>query len=166
MRPSLEKILSVALKVFMMSEMDWEILKYTRAQSAVQIVQAVSLIAYENGYRVKTIGKFLERDRTTVLYSISKIKEQCSIYRDCCEAIQQIREILNYEHFHSFTGYLARNKTGLLTISPTPPERMAGFWIAEGTKPYNSQGSFPQITWECEPVKVKIKVTIESNEKM
>lgn len=149
-----------------MSEMDWEILKYTRDQRAIQVVQAVSLLAYENGYKVKTIGKFLVRDHSTVLYSISKIKDQCKIYQDCRDAINQIRDILNYEHFHSFTGYLARSVTGLLTISPTLPERVGGFWIAEGTKPYNSQGSFPQITWESGPVKVKIKVTIECDEKV
>ena len=166
MRPSLEKILSVALKVFKTSEAEWEIMRQRRAQGAVQITQAVSFIASENGYRVKTISKFLERDHGTVLYGIGKVKEQCFLYKESRDMVRQIRDILSYEYSHSSSGYLARSANGLLTISPTLPERMGGYWIAEGSKPYNNQDSFPQITWESEPVKVSVKVTIEENEKV
>ena len=166
MKPSLEKILKQILSAFHMPEDDWEILKCTRVASVIQIVQAFSLVAHGFGYRHLTIGKFLGRDRTTIIYSIDKAKDLSSVYKDYFEKIQNIKESLQYDWSHSCTGYLARSSRGVLTISPTMPTRMSGYWVAEGSKAYHNQLSFPQIKWENDPVKVIIKVTIDHNEKV
>jgi hypothetical protein len=63
-------------------------------------------------------------------------------------------------------GYIARTSSGFLIISPTIPNEVGGYWIAEGVRPYYPQSAFPQITKETGPVKVKIKVTIEEHEEM
>ena len=165
-KPSLKKILQAALTAFKMSEEDWELLRFTRTASAVQIVQAVSLVAFDKGYRPKTIGNFLGRDRATISYGIDKMREECKIYKDLRNVMQSITDSLAYEHRHTFNAYLARSYSGMLTISPTPPEKVAGYWMSEGSRPYHNQACFPQIQWESEPVKVRITIEIEDDEKM
>ena len=63
-------------------------------------------------------------------------------------------------------AWLARTRTGLLLISPNQFTDFAGWWMAEDTKPFYPQNSFPQITYDLGPVKVKVKVIIEDNEKV
>ena len=62
------------------------------------------------------------------------------------------------------SGYLARSKNGILIISPGVPERYCGYWVGERTKPYVHQDAFPFLTWESEPIKVKIQITIDHEE--
>ena len=166
MKPSLEKILKAAEKTYNVSHYDWELLKLTKAYTAIQIVQAVCLIGTENGYHPKKIAKFLERDRTAVLYHVKKTKELCEVYRDVRESIDKIRRMLSFDYSHTMTGYLARSESGMLTISPVMPTRRAGYWLAEGSKPYPSQSSFPQVTYETEPMAVTITVKFKEDETM
>lgn len=68
---------------------------------------------------------------------------------------------------HTTRAWLARTRTGLLIISPNKFTDYAGWWMAEDTKPFYPQDSFPQVTYDSGPVRVKVKVTIdEDNEEM
>lgn len=161
MKPRLNKILQETLKYFNMSHEDWELLKFTRTAKIAQIMQLFSYIAADCRYRPSTIAKFLGRDRTTVVHNISRTTELASVYKDVRVAIRSIMDALHYEGTHTSTGYLARSRNGLLTLSSTLPEREAGYWLAADTKPFVNQHAFPQITWDSHPVKVTIKVCIE-----
>ena len=145
---------------------DYELLRYTSTRSVVTIRQVVTLLAQEAGYRHLVIAGFLGKERSTIVNYIQQIKDLCDVYKDIREKVERVRKKMAYAGFHEFSGYLARSHSGLLTLSPAEPSRMAGYWVAEGSKPYKEQKAFPQITWESEPVKVKIKVTIEEYEEM
>lgn len=170
MKYKLNEILSAALTYYKFSREEWETLKNRRLRKIVNIKQIVSLIAFESGYTHQEIGQFLGRGRCDIIHLVNVFKEQCDIYSEYREAVDSIISSLDknqpYQVSHYQYGWLARNATGLLTLSPVKPEKMAGFWIAEGTKPFSSQQSFPQITYDSGPVQVKIRTTIEGNEKM
>lgn len=161
MKPSLDKILRAALKEFKMSNSDYEILRHTRMHRVIEITQVVSLIASEVGHKPLAIGGFLGKDRSTIVYNIKQMKGICDVYSDMREKLDKIRKEIAYDDSHAFSGYLARSNSGLLTLSPGLPVRMAGYWVAEGSKPYREQKAFPQITWVTDPVKVTIKVTVD-----
>lgn len=170
MRYKLSEILSAALAYYEISSEEWESIKSRRLGKSVIIKQTVSLIAFESGYTHKEIGQFLGKSRCDIIHHVNVFKEQCDIYQEYREAVDNIISSLNMNQPHQVShyeyGWLARSATGLLTLSPVKPEKMAGFWIAEGTKPFSSQQSFPQITYASGPVQVKIRTTIEGNEKM
>lgn len=161
MKPNLNKILKAVLKEFKMSAMDFEILRHTRVHSVIQVMQAVSLIASEAGHKPLAIGGFLGKDRTTIIYNVKQMKGICDVYPDMREKLDKVRQELAYDESHMYSSYIARSHSGLLTISPGMPVRMAGYWVAEGSKPYKDQNAFPQITWVTEPVKVTIKVSVD-----
>ena len=171
MKPKLTDILSVALSTLGMDQVDWENYGRSRQGSIVIVKRLYCLLADELGYSHGEIGKVINIHRTSVIHHIKMLKDHCGIYPKCRELIEDAREQLKpyMKEIQLETeayGYLARSYSGLLTISPAIPERMGGYWIAEGTKPYCNQSSFPQITWESDPVKVKIKVIIEDHEEM
>lgn len=166
MRPNLETILKATLKACGMSHKDYEILKYTKTHSVSRVNQFISLIAYEYGYSILNIAAYLGREKSTIRHHINQARGFCDIYADIRELVQNIKKNLSYEHTHICYGYIARSYSGLLVISPKLPERCGGYWIGEGTKPYVNQRAFPQVNWSSEPVKVKIKVTIEEDETM
>lgn len=166
MKPSIEEIFEVTLQVLQISKEKWERIRHTRQWDAVQLVQAASFVSMENGYSIKDIAEFFDRQYATILYDVTRMKELCFLYKDSVDIIDKIYNKLNYRHCHTYNAYLARSCSGLLTMSPTVPERMGGYWVAVGAKPYIDQESFPQITWESGPAKVKITVTLDNDEKM
>ena len=61
-------------------------------------------------------------------------------------------------------GWVARDKNGLVFIHSHDPIRRKTVWLAKESESYDyllPQGSFPSLTWEDEPKKVKIIVTME-----
>ena len=169
MRYSLEQILEATLCCCNVSEEEWRLKKHKRDGYLVRVKEIVSLIACQQGYSCNEIGCFLHQNRTTIIYHIKTLKEHIAIYPSIQGLIDAVFEKLGPlpEYQKQMTTYcwLARSSSGLLTISPDIPEKLGGFWIAEGSKPF-PQDQFPQVTYEKGPVKVKIKVTIEENEKM
>jgi hypothetical protein len=161
MRPSLDAILKESLKQFEMRYDDFEILRYTRSRRVVMVKQAVAVVAQEVGYRHQVIAGFLGQERSTIVNYLKQMRDLCDVYPDIRGKLDLIRKKVSYRNSHTSYGYLARSHSGLLTLSPVEPSRMVGYWVAEGSKPYKDQKAFPQITWESEPVKVKINVTIE-----
>lgn len=166
MKPRLTKILNTTLDVFGISNDDWELLKHTREHRAIRIVQAVSYIAYEYGFRTQIIAKFLDKTRGTIAYHIRETKDSITIYKDCKDTINLIKGMLQYEHEHETSGFLSRSQDGLLIMHPIEPERLGTFWVSVGSYVYQNQAAFPQITWETGPAKVKITVTLDNDEKM
>ena len=128
------------------------------------VVQMVSLVAHDFGYKTLQIAAFLGREKSTIRYAIRQAKDLSDVYPDIKETINGIIEKLAYEYTHTSCGYIARSQSGLLTLSNKLPERSGRYWVAEGMKPYVNQRAFPQITWKDEPIKVKIKITIEDEE--
>ena len=129
-------------------------------------MQAVCTIASEYGYRHVTIASYLQRDRTTIIHNINTFRDRIGIYKDCKDLYDKIMEILTYQHSHTMQAYLARCKTGALIIAQNLPERSGDYWFADYARIFEDQEAFPQITWEKEPVKVNITVTIEEYEEM
>ena len=164
MKPSLETILRAVLKAQKMPYSDWEILKYTRTHNVAMVVQLVSIIANKFGYRSLQTAAFLGRSDSAIRNAIKHAKDLADVYPDIKATIEGISERLAYEYSHTCYGFIARSKSGLLTLSYRMPERSGHYWIAEGMKPYVNQRAFPQITWKDEPIKVKIKITIEDEE--
>lgn len=97
------------------------------------------------------------------------LKDAMEIYPSIRGLVDVVAEKLDplpiYQTEMAISCWLARSSTGLLTISPGVPEKLGGYWMAEGSKPFPSD-QFPQVTYETGPVKVKIKVTLEEDEKM
>ena len=171
MKPKLNEILNVALATLGVDYADWENYSRSRQQWIVRIKELYSLLALEQGYSRKEIGKYIHHHRTTIIHYIKTLKDHCSIYPKCNELIEQARVSLKSyvkeEQLGDVSyGYLARTSSGFLIIAPTIPNEVNGYWIAEGARPYYPQSAFPQITKETGPVKVKIKVTIEDHEEM
>ena len=128
------------------------------------VVQMTSFVARRYGYKILQIAAFLGREKSTIHGAINQAKDLSDIYPEIRDSIIKIVEEIAYDHTHTCHGYIARSSTGLLVISSKKPERCAGYWVAEGSKPYINQKAFPQINWSSEPVKVKIKITIEDEE--
>lgn len=169
MKPKLAEILEVVLATLGVDYVDWENYSRSRQQWIVRIKELYCLLAHEQGYSHEQIGRYIHCHRTSVIHHIKSLSDHCSVYPKCNELIEQARVSLKpyiqKDQLEDVSySYLARSYSGLLTISPAIPERMGGYWIAEGAKPYCNQSSFPQITWESDPVKVKIRVTIVDHE--
>lgn len=155
-----------------MSREEWREKQNTREDRMVRVREVFSLIAcvYE-GYSRSEVGRFLGKNHATIVHNIKTIRDQSSIYPGLQRQVDRVVEKL--ESFAQkreqkewvLQAWLARSSTGLLTISPALPEPNAGYWIAEGSRPF-PRDQFPQVTYEKGPVKVKIKVTLEEDEKV
>lgn len=165
-RPSLSKILRAILRIQNVDWATWKQIRSSRKNDTVVILQAVSAIARQYGYRYVTIASYIQRDRTTVIHHVDNFNTRIQIYPDYKELYEKAMEILTYQHSHTESSYLARCKSGALLICPCLPERNGDFWFAEGARVFSDQEAFPQITWEKEPVKVNITVSIEEYEEM
>ena len=171
MKPKLSEILNVALATLGVDYVDWENYSNTRIQRIVRVKELFCMLARDRGYSYKKIGEFIHRDRSTVVFYLKSLKDQCSIYPKCKELLDSARTMLRHVLKEDLLedesyGYIARTSSGFLIISPTIPNEVGGYWIAEGARPYYPQSAFPQITKETGPVKVKIKVTIEDHEEV
>ena len=132
--------------------------------------QLLSYIALNEGYEHNDIAQFLEQHRTSVIHNAKVLREEISFYPPLQDLVDKIVHMLGplpHEPQKQMItyGYLARSSTGLLTFSQHIPERLGGYWMSEGSKPF-PKDQFPQVTYETGPVKVKIKVTIEDYETM
>lgn len=165
-RPSLSKILRAILHVKNIDWATWKQIRSTRKGETIMILQAVSAIARQYGYRYVTIASYIQRDRTTVIHHIDNFNTRIQIYPDYKELYEKAMEILTYQHSHTMQAYLARCKTGALIIAQNLPERSGDYWFADCARIFDDQQAFPQITWEKEPVKVNITVTVEEYEGM
>lgn len=170
MRPNLTDILKAVLNQECMPYSVWESMNSYRVASIVKVKQTTALIAHRYGYKHIEIAQFLKMHRTTVIYYIKTIEDLCSVYEAEKDSIDKICELLASDQPMQFIdisqGWLARSVTGLLTISPHKPNEFGGYWMAEGSKVYSPQDSFPQVTYGSGPVKVNIKVTIDNDDKM
>ena len=170
MRPNLADILKAVLNQECMPYSVWESMSSYRVANIVRVKQMTSFIAHKYGYKHIEIAHFLKMHRTTVIYYIKTIEDLCSVYEAERDSVNKICEYLASDQAIQFSdissAWLARSVTGLLTISPHKPNEFGGYWMAEGSKVYSPQESFPQVTYGSGPVKVKIKVTIDNDEKM
>lgn len=170
MKCNLKVILRITLGNLGLSMSQWDTIKFSRKREVVNVKKIVALIAYEQGYSHREIGSFLRQDRTTVIHSLKTIKDEISVYAESRERVSRIRAICSdappHQSVHEYSGWIARSSSGILTLSNSVPKRMGGYWIAEGSKPFYPYESFPQVTYESGPVKVKVKVSIEEDEKM
>lgn len=161
---SLEHILNVTLKNLNLSEADWSYYKKTRLGVIYKAKQILALLAYREGYSKSEISKFLEMSRSAALRQISTITDECSIYKATKELVEKVQEEVNQlprtqTKMVSY-AWLSRSKEGILTVSPTIPEKFCDYWIAPGSRTL-PKDLFPQISYYSEPVKVKIQITIE-----
>lgn len=166
MRPSLANILDATLETLAIERWEWDMNHKSRQSAMVKAKELFCLLAFDEGYLHKEIGQFIGQHRTTAIHHINMFRAHCDIYPKCYELIERARSLIvrnngEVQRSSYSSGWLARSHTGLLTISPNKPERMAGYWMAEGTKPFVPQTAFPQITYESGPAKVTIKVTID-----
>lgn len=163
MKHSLEKILLSTLQGCDINKEYWEANRQKRLAPVVKVRRIVSLIAIEQGYSCSKVAKFLHQDRTSILYHAKTLREYMKTYSDYQDLVNKIMVLLgptpDCQELDMTVGWIARSKSGLLTISPTLPDKMGGYWIAEGTRPYYPQNSFPQIQYDSSPVKVRITVT-------
>ena len=170
MRPTLANILDATLAHLHISHTDWYAMDRGRSSKVVKVKQIVSLIAFEYWYRHSEIASFLICHRTTVIHYIKVSQNYYRLYDDYWQTVEEIKEALRHsgkeQTIHIIHGWLARSKRGVLTISPNKPEDYGLFWISEGCRPYPNQDCFPQIDYETGPVKVKIRITIDKDEKM
>lgn len=169
-RHSLEKILECTLHCCNITREEWVELMYRRMMFIVRAKQLVSLIAFNEGYEYKEIARFLGHHRTTAIHHVKTLRDEIIIYPTIQGLVDRIVYMLGplpQDHQKQMItyGYLARSNTGLLTFSQHVPERLGGYWMAEGSKSFPSD-QFPQVTYETGPVKVKIKVTLEEDEKV
>ena len=167
---SLNDILVAALRCCNVSKEEWESRKNTRKGTIVRVKQLVSHIATEEGHQARKIAEFLNQDRTTVISQRKALHDSMSVYPCVCRLVEQVIEGLSTikeVQTHAETeAYIARSRNGLLTISRSHPENCNGFWIAEGTRPFHPQSSFPQVTHDRGPVKVKVHITLNEHETM
>lgn len=132
-------------------------MKHRRIMHIARAKQLFSFIAYNNGYESKEIAKFLGQHRTTPLHNIKTLGEQIAYYSDLQDLADKIVEKLdtlsgNHNQIVTY-GWIRRSDTGLLAIS-----------VDLGNVIPNEL--FPKLTYETGPVKVKIKVTLDENEKV
>ena len=167
---SLENILECTLHCCNISKEEWLQLKHRKLMYIVRAKQLVSHIAYNEGYKHEEIAQFLGLNRTSVIHDIKTLNQAMQIYPTVQDLVDRIiHELGPFPQDHQKQmvayGWLARSSTGLLTISPHVLERLGGYWMAVGSRPFPSD-QFPQVTYETGPVKVKIKVTLEEDEKV
>lgn len=163
---SLEHILNITLKHLNLSREDWEYYKRRRLGVIFKAKQILALLAYKEGYSKSEISRFLDMSRSAALHQISTITDECSIYTTTKELVEKIQEEVNLlprtqTKMVSY-AWLSRSKEGILTASPTIPEKFCDYWIAPGSRTL-PKDQFPQISCHSEPVKVKIQITIEES---
>ena len=165
MQPPLKRILDTTLSQLGISDEEWDALKEYRVAKTVRVKQIVAFLAHKSGYTHLAIAEFLRLSRPNVTHHIAVYKDLCSVYADVREELEGIEDALNSgtETMLRYSGeaWLARSMNGLLTISSSEPEKVNGYWLAMGTRPFHPQSSFPQVTYESGPMKVKFKVTID-----
>lgn len=168
MKYSLEDILSATLETLEISPSFWEAMRKYRVADTIKVKRFVSAIAHRFGYKHIEIAHFLHNNRTTIIHHIKTFNDQAVLYEELRTAMQSIVVRLAKRKpmcsGHVSHAWMARTKSGVLVISPVKPERVGAWWIAEGSRLFNPQDAFPQITYESEPMKVRIEITIESNE--
>ena len=165
-RHSLDHILECTLRCCNITREEWQKQMHGRKGYIARAKQLLSYIALNEGYDHNDIAQFLEQHRTSVIHNAKVLWEQMSFYPPLQDLVDRIVHMLGplpqeYQKQMITYGWLARSSTGLLTFSPHAPEKLGGYWMAEGSKPFPSD-QFPQITYETGPVKVKIKVTLEN----
>ena len=165
-RHSLDHILECTLRCCNITREEWQKQMHGRKGYIARAKQLLSYIALNEGYEHNDIAQFLEQHRTSVIHNAKVLREEISFYPPLQDLVDKIVHMLGplpQEHQKQKItyGWLARSSTGLLTFSPHAPERLGGYWMAEGSKPFQSD-QFPQITYETGPVKVKIKITLEN----
>ena len=171
MRPSLDDIMNTTLSVLNIETSEWEAYRKSRQSFIVRAKELFCLLSFEEGYTHQEIATAIGLHRSTVIHHINAFKAHCDLYPSCYRLIERSQKLLEpsrkNRQKHSYSsGWLARSASGLLTISPVRPERFAGYWVAEGSRPFDPQGAFPQVTYETGPIRVLIKVTMEEDEKM
>lgn len=169
-RHSLDHILECTLRCCNITREEWQKLMHGRKGYIARAKQLLSYIALNEGYEHNDIAEFLEQHRTSVIHNAKVLREEISFYPPLQDLVDKIVHMLGplpHEPQKQMItyGYLARSSTGLLTFSQHIPERLGGYWMSEGSKPF-PKDQFPQVTYETGPVKVKIKVTIEDYETM
>lgn len=170
MRHDLKHIHEVTLRCMEITPHEWISLKRTRKAKIVRAKQIIAYIANTEGYTSTEISKFLELDRTTIIHHTGVIQSEYVTYPHLRKLVDSVVDNLGVCPQRQTTmithGWLARNTFGLLTISPGKPEPMGNhYWMAEGSRPF-LQDQFQQITYEKGPVKVRIQITIDEDEKM
>ena len=166
---SLEHILNVTLKHLNLSQEDWIYYKHTRLGPIYRTKQILALLAYREGYSKSEISRFLGMSRSAALRQINTIRDEISIYKATKELVTKVQEEVNQlprtqTKMVSY-AWLSRSKEGILTASPTIPEKFCDYWIAPGSRTL-PKDQFPQISYYSEPVKVRIQITIEEDETM
>ena len=169
MKHKLSHILEVTLRTINITPEAWEERRKSRDGRIVRAKQLLTFIAIKEGYSCNEVATFLEQHRTTAIHHLSTMQRECQLYPRLQDIVDKIIESLgpipNRQTMMVMYGWMARSESGFLTVSPTKPEPMGGYWLAEGTRPF-PRDQFKQITYETGPVKVKIKVTIEDYETM
>lgn len=170
MKPNLEHILTASLDALGLNHLTWRLHNKTRLASIVRAKQLYCLLAFEEGYSHNEIGRHIGLHRTSVIHHINTFRDHCDIYPDCSDLLEEARSLIpdceGAQRSHKISAWLARCHTRLLVISPNRPTSVSGYWVSEGSRPYNPQEAFPQITYQSGPIKVLINVTIDNNEKM
>lgn len=170
MKPQLSDILNATLLQLRIPYDEWETMYSYRIARTIKVKQILSLVAYEYGYKHIEIAEFLHTHRTTVIYHIKTAVDMYTVYDNYRNEVDAVRAICSsdklYQLSHVSHAWIARTRTGLLIISPNKFEDYSGWWMANDTRTYHPQDSFPQVTYESGPVRVKVKVTIEDNEEM
>lgn len=166
----LEDILSSVLSVLNISHKEWENIRRFRTAESIKVKQYTSVIARKFGYNDEGISRILHCHRSTIYHHIKTMRDLMEVHADRRHMVDSILADLSLKtplsDSHVSHAWLARTPKGTLTMSPTKPELVGIWWVAEGSKLYNPQDAFPQITFEAGPIKVKIEVTIESNEQV
>lgn len=168
MKFKLEDILDATLTVLKVDPKEWHTMRRYRNADVVKVKRYVSIVAFKFGYKYIEIGRFLGNNRTTILYHVNTMSEQMKIYPDMGNTMATIiahlatREPRQREHVTY--AWLARTKKGILIESPSKPELVGSWWIAEGSRMYNPQDAFPWITFETGPVRIRTEVTIDDYE--
>lgn len=165
MRTQLSDILDVTLDILRISHSEWDKGRKSRVRKMVLVKQIVSLIGKEAGYTPTEIASFLGIERTTVIHHQATLAGWCQYSKEQEMTVREIRYCLNHDQRSRTSevvyAWLSRSLSGLLLVSPSKPELFRGYWFAEGSKPFYPQDSFPQVTYESGPQKVRIKITLE-----
>lgn len=168
MKPNLDDILNAALKTLNIEYVEWENLRHSRMRYIIRAKELFCLLAAEEGYSYSAIGKYLKANHTSARHHVNKFKAHCEIYPDCHSLVKRARSLIPRPcpAEHVTHAYLARCKSGNLVISTSKLIDAAGYWIAEGARPYYPNTAFPQITYESSPARVSVIVKINEDEKV
>lgn len=165
-KPQLKEILDVTLFRLKVDPREWAVSQKCQNHKMTKVKQLFSLAAFKVGYSHNEISNFIRLHRTTVIYHINVCKNRCDVYKDYRDALKDVMDIIMAnaipeQKVYERDGWIARNRNGQLIISTSEPKNIEGFWIALGSRSLHPQNSFPQISNESDPVKVRIKISIE-----